>query len=53
MIFDVATARQYAQQNRTAEWFHAYLTTPAWANPALDAIIQYQKPLWVGPLKWS
>lgn len=51
MIFDVATARQSAQQGRTEEWVRAYLTTPAWANLSLATIIECQQPLWVGPIE--
>ncbi len=51
MTFNVATARQYAQEGRIEDWLHAYLNTPAWANPTLSRIIQHQKLLWVGPIE--
>ncbi len=51
MIFNVATARQYAHEGRTEEWVHAYLNTPAWANTSLSAIIRHQKPFWIGPIE--
>ncbi len=51
MIYNLATARQYAQEGCTEEWLQGYLNTPAWANPALSAIIRYQQPLWVGPIE--
>lgn len=51
MVFNLVTARQYAHEGRTEEWLHAYLNTPAWANPALSAIIWHQKPLWIGPIE--
>lgn len=51
MVFDVATARQYANKGQIEDWLQAYLNTPAWANPSLSAIIEHQKPIWIGPIE--
>lgn len=51
MIFSVASARQYAHEGRIDEWLHDYLNQEAWANTTLSSIIQYQKPLWIGPIE--
>ena len=51
LLYNLATARQYAQEGRIDEWIQDYLNTPAWANPALAAIIQHQKPFWIGPIE--
>ncbi len=42
MVFNVATARQYAHEGLVEEWLHAYLNIPEWANTTLSAIIRHE-----------
>ena len=51
MEFNLETAKMYAENGRSEEWVHAYLTTGEWANFGLSDGLKLQKRYWRGPLK--
>ena len=53
MEFNLASAREFAENGRSEEWIHAYLTTGNWANSGLSDGLKLQKRYWRGPLKLS
>lgn len=49
--FNVATAKQYAQEGRLEEWVHACLNNEPGSNPGLSQGWSLQKRWWRGPLE--
>ncbi len=49
MIFDLASARQFAQESNAQEWIRLYLHTPPWANVKIWRFMRRQSLNWHGP----